>query len=44
MNNRNTRDAERRKYIREKTEENLKAVLNDPESLFNSDKEIPEIK
>jgi hypothetical protein len=34
MKNRNQRDAERRNYIKQRTEENLKAVLDDPNSLF----------
>lgn len=32
--NRNQRDTERRNYIKEKTEENLKLTRDDPQSLF----------
>lgn len=39
MTNRKERDAERRKYIKEKTQSNLNTVLNDPESLFAESKE-----
>lgn len=34
MSNRNIRDVERRNFIKEKTIENLKFVLDDPQSLF----------
>jgi hypothetical protein len=38
MKNRNKRDAERRNYIEQKTEENLRLTKNDPQSLFANSK------
>ncbi len=34
MKDRNQRDTARRNYIKQRTEENLKLVRNDPQSLF----------
>jgi hypothetical protein len=39
MTNRNIRDTERRNYIKEKIQENLEMVVNDPESLFAQENE-----
>jgi hypothetical protein len=43
MKDRNSRDAARRQYIKQRTEENLRAVLDDPNSLFAGSDEIQEI-
>ncbi len=43
MMNRNKRDAERRNYIKEKIQENLDKVMDDPESLFAPERKINEV-